>query len=64
MLTAKYTKPLTISLPPEIYEKIEEESEKREISKGRYVREILEKGFNVGDDDEERNEKSKRKKSS
>lgn len=63
MLKAKYTKPLTISLPPEIYEKIEEESDRQEISKGKYVRRLLENGMKV-ENDGESTEKTKRKKSS
>jgi metal-responsive CopG/Arc/MetJ family transcriptional regulator len=61
MLKAKYTKPLTISLPPELYEKIEEESDRQEISKGKYVRRLLENGMKVENDDEQR-DKTKRKK--
>jgi hypothetical protein len=49
MIVAHYTKKLTLVLPPEIYKKIEELSDARQISKGQYVREILARGMDKND---------------
>ena len=49
MKRARYTRPLTITLTPELYSVIRQISDDRSTSMGEVVREILEKAFSESD---------------
>jgi len=58
MRTARYTKPLTVTLPPELYSAIKGVSDDRSISMGEAVREILERTFTESTSAEKFNQES------
>jgi hypothetical protein len=45
MKIAKFTKPLTIALHPEVYEEIKQITDDKKISMAEWVREVMEKAL-------------------